>query len=140
MSPNLDAMSVIEKNENNDKQVNFTSDYTLHTNKISNKITRIKMDSACSHNMSGISGRIKNIRMSDKRVEGFNGMMSRANLEGENEDKKMELYIEDMPTDLVLLSAKAYADDGAVVLLPDYGLHLYMDENERLEFESFIGK
>ena len=45
-----------------------------------------------------------------------------------------------MSTDLVLLFAKDYAEDGAVVLLPEYGLHLNMDEDERLEFEAFIRK
>lgn len=65
---------------------------------------KIKMDSACSRNMSGVGGRITDIQIADNTIKGFNGEESKANL--------------------VLLCANNYAEDGAVVLLPNYGLHL----------------
>ena len=127
--------NTIEKEK--EKAYNVTDNINTHMDQINIKI---KMDSACSRNMSGVGGRITEVQIADNTIRGFKGEESKANLIGKNEDGKVELYVEDMPTDLVLLSANNYAEDGAVVLLPNYGLHLYMDDNERDEFETFIRK
>jgi hypothetical protein len=101
---------------------------------------KIKMDSCCSKNMSGVKGRLQQPRPTNTIISGFNGKTSNANYIGINSDNKDELFVDDMPNDLVLLSANSYAEDGAVILLPDCGVQLYMDEDERGEFISFIRK
>lgn len=134
---NTRGENIIEKEK--EKAYNVT-DKTNTQDNMDQRNIKIKMDSACSRNMSGVGGRITDIQIADNTIKGFKGEESKANLIGKNEDDKVELYVEDMPTDLVLLCANNYAEDGAVVLLPNYGLHLYMDDNERDEFEAFIRK
>lgn len=70
--------------------------------------------------MSGVKDRIRDIQITDKKEERFNRKNSNTYLIGINKVNKVELFAGDMPTDLVLLSAQSYTEDGAVVLLPDY--------------------
>ena len=103
------------------------------------KNLKIKMDSACSLSMSGVPGRIiEESITSPIRIHGFNGDISETNITGKNMDNKEELYVPDMPNDLVLLCANSYAQDGAVVLFPNNGYHLYMNDDERDQLESLV--
>ena len=89
-------------------------------------VVAVKMDSACSRCMSGVKNRIRTTDVHSTKarnieISGFNGSSSRVDAVGENSDGKIEYYVSSMPENLVLLSAHAYAQDGAVVLLKDGG-------------------
>ena len=62
----------------------------------------IKFDTACSHNMSGNSDRLSNTMPTNIRVKGFNDTSSPAATLGLNSNSRPELYIPNMPSDLVL--------------------------------------
>ena len=68
-------------------------------------------------------------------VRGFNGECARTKVIGKNSDGKDELFVEDMPKDLVLLSARQYAADGAIVLFAEdgYVLRIGQDEIKRMK-------
>ena len=94
---------------------------------IKKNVPVIKMDSCASRNMSGSDGRLTRLRrLSESRkivITGFNGSESTVLHEGLNEDNKTEYYVPAMPKDLVLLCANEYAQDGAVILLPEWRSH-----------------
>ena len=100
----------------------------------------IKFDTACSHNMSGVSDRIKaETYINDKvYVKGFNNDMSEVDKVGKNSDGKYEYFISDMSPELVLLSAHDYCKEGAAVLLPNSGVVLELTNDERNSLEMFI--
>jgi hypothetical protein len=79
------------------------------------------MDSGCGLSMSGVGERLVQVEEAKVTVRGFNGNCTRAELIGKNEDGKSELFVKEMPGDLVLLSARQYAEEGAIVLFADDG-------------------
>lgn len=82
--------------------------------------------------MSGVprAARLSMLEETKVVVRGFNGECSRTSVIGKNEDGKDELFVKEMPVDLVLLSARQYAADGAIVLFAQDGFILRMGENE----------
>jgi hypothetical protein len=68
----------------------------------------LKFDSGCSRNMSGVSDRLLDSTSpsSAVSVRGFNNSVSFVDSVGlTHEDGKMEYYVSNMPSDMVLLSA-----------------------------------
>jgi hypothetical protein len=65
-------------------------------------------------------------------IKGFNKNSNNevANKIGLNEDNKEELYVKNMPENLVLLCANDYVQDGVAVLFPDQG-SVYRLDNEQ---------
>jgi len=117
-------------------------EYGYMTENINNEMNNcvIKFDTACSHNMSGVSGRIVIEEKINKNVyiKGFNGNISIVNELGKNDDGKKEYFVEDMPSDMVLLSANDYCKDGTAVLLPNSGVVLQMTDLEREKLQEYI--
>jgi len=99
----------------------------------------VKFDSACSRNMSGNFERTTSKQpVSDVCVTGFNGGSSGVDSFGWNEDGQVEYFVSAMPSDLVLLSAHSYVQDGAAILLPDGGIVLEMDADERAQLLDYL--
>lgn len=98
------------------------------------------MDSGCSHSMSGVLTRLIDPRPLARPVviSGFNGDQESASLRGINPDGRQELYVPSMPSDLALLSAHEYSKDGAIILFPDRGVVLSLNNEERLRFSTYI--
>jgi hypothetical protein len=92
--------------------------------------------------MSGVPGRIfdSSIPKQNIKIHGFNGSQSSVSAVGLNDDGKMEYYVPHMPSDLVLLSAHSYAEDGAAVLFPDGGGIYKLSDSQRNEFVNFLSK
>jgi len=89
--------------------------------------------------MSGVQNRIKNeTNISSIGVKGFNGSMSKASKLGQNEDGYDELYVKDMPSDLVLLCANEYASEGAAILFSKDGIVLKLSKEEQVELREYI--
>lgn len=105
-----------------------------------NSVNKIKFDSACSRNMSGIKGRIVNeIEPSSLiSVQGFNNSISHVTSVGYNDDGKLEYYVDNMPSNMVLLCANDYANDGAAILLSNSGYVLRLSEIEKAELEDYL--
>jgi hypothetical protein len=101
-------------------------------------------DSGCSFNMSGVKddqgfpARLVGAEVCEVKVKGFDGGVKETNVIGMNEDGKMELFVEGMPEDLVLLSAKQYADDGAAILFGEEGMVLKLGEDEKKELREHV--
>lgn len=154
---NIDSFLDENEFENNELNIYMTNvdikvnsnDYYIHVNKSSeNKIEQsnyvIKFDSACSRNMSGIKERTK---FGNKQefseniiVKGFNGNTSQVNKVGLNEDGKIEYYIQDMPSDMVLLCAHDYAKEGAAILFENSGVVLRLSLKEKNQLMMYIDK
>ena len=102
----------------------------------------IKYDSACSRNMSGVSGRLVNEKDTANiiQVKGFNGNISLVDSVGQNDDGKLEYYVRSMPSDMVLLCAHDYAKDGAAVLMEDSGVVIRLTPQEKEKLQQFIGQ
>ena len=100
----------------------------------------IKFDSACSRCMSGIPERLRssNKPLSTIAVKGFNGTVSTVDKEGVNDDGKREYYLQNMPSDLCLLSANEYAKDGAAILMEDDGVVVQLSSGEKERFREYI--
>ena len=104
----------------------------------------IIFDSGCSVNMSGVKdyhgfpGRLVETEGCDVKIRGFDGMMQETKMIGRNEDGKKELFVEGMPQNLVLLSAKQYAEDGAAVLFGEEGMVLRLKEDEKKELREHV--
>ncbi len=100
----------------------------------------MKFDTACSRNMSGVEGRIRRSfgSVKDVAIRGFNGSISYVNDMGQNEDGRMEYFVKDMRSDMVLLSAQDYAKEGAAVLFGTYGVVLRLSDEEKKEFEAYV--
>ncbi len=100
---------------------------------------KVFLDSACGKNMSGVRGRVEEIKSEEELVVGgFNGKKSITRSKGVNGDGKEEWFVEDMPEDLVLLCANEYAKDGVVMLFGEDGMVLRLRENEEEEFRRWI--
>jgi hypothetical protein len=83
------------------------------------KNMKVKVDSGCSHTMSGVLDRLVEVTEEnpDINIHGFNNSMSKVTKVGINEDGVKEFYVKNMSDDLVLLSAYQYAlKYGAIVL------------------------
>ena len=101
----------------------------------------VKFDSACSRNMSGVIGGIESTMCGDSigvKIKGFNGLTSTVYSAGINADGKMEYYVKNMPSDLVLLCANEYAKEGAAILLPNSGVVLQLSDVERDDLEEHV--
>ncbi len=101
---------------------------------------RENLDSAASANMSGVLGRISDSAkpQANIRINGFNNAGSMVNSVGVNSDGRKEYFVRDMPSNLALLCANDYAQIGAVVLLPESGSIIKLNELEKSAFLSFI--
>ena len=101
---------------------------------------REKLDSAASANMSGVIGRISNsgVPLTNIRINGFNNAGSMVNSVGVNCDGRKEYFVREMPSNLALLCANDYAHVGAVILLPESGRIIELNELEKSAFLSFI--
>jgi sulfur transfer complex TusBCD TusB component (DsrH family) len=100
----------------------------------------VKFDTACSKNMSGVQGRLQNPTEQGSKVtiQGFNGNQSTVTLVGTNADDKSEYYVQQMPSNLVLLCAHDYAMDGAAILFADDGVVLQLDEEQIAQLRDVI--
>eukprot|EP01041_Mallomonas_annulata_P002805 gene2805-5522_t len=100
-----------------------------------------KMDSAASRCMSGDSSRISNSNnVSQVTILGFNRSMSKPDRVGLNRDGKQEYYVSSMPSNLALLCAHAYAEDGAVILFGDGGMVLRLQSDQLNELKQFLSQ
>lgn len=99
-----------------------------------------KFDSAASNCMSGVTGRINSSTEGDLnvRIQGFNGSTSQPSSVGINSDGKQEYFVPNMPANLVLLCAHAYASDGAAILYKDGGVILRLDKDQLRDLLAFI--
>ena len=109
----------------------FTDPVCFNANNTSTSDLTIKFDTACSHNMSGNSDRLFNTMPTTIRVKGFNDTSSPAATLGLNSDSRPELFIPNMPSDLVLLCAADYTQQGATILLPNEGFVLALSPDEQ---------
>ena len=101
---------------------------------------RILFDTACSRNMSGVSGRLHNVTKppTSTTVTGFNKATETVDSVGINEDCKTELYLPNMPNNLVLLSGYDYAKEGAAVLTAKGGNVYKLSEAEVANLFDFL--
>ena len=99
-----------------------------------------KFDSGASRCMSGNPNRLTTIIPNDNRVKivGFNNTTSEPSSCGYNADNKEEYYVSDMPSDLTLLCANAYCQDGCAILFANDGLVLRMSESELSSLKEFL--
>jgi hypothetical protein len=101
----------------------------------------VKFDSGCSHNMSGMKGRL--LTRIDSHppvyVKGFNDSKSKVASIGLNEDGMKEFYIPSMSEELVLLCAQEYAQKyGAAVLYKNDGVIIKMNDEELKQFKQVV--
>ena len=91
-----------------------------------------KMDSACSHTVSGDPGRLHDARAPDRNIGivGFDKSRQTAELIGSNEFEHKELFVRQMPKDLVLHCMWDFAKGGAVVVTGKGGLVLKLDDDD----------
>lgn len=124
------AGDTINVNEDNTEYVmSVLSDYSIE-----------KFDSGASRCMSGDPSRLSSILPNSKniRIVGFNNTRSKPTSCGYNADDKEEYYVSDMPSNLTLLCANAYCQDGCAVLFAEDGLVLRMSESELTELKEFL--
>jgi hypothetical protein len=100
----------------------------------------VKLDTACSKNMSGDIRRLdpSTLTVRDVRIKGFNNSVSTAATVGENEDGKEELHVASMPSHLALLCAHEYTKEGATVLFPEDGAVIRLTPEEQKHLRRFI--
>lgn len=102
---------------------------------------REKFDSAASSNFYGNRDCLKVVssRSDPIRIAGFTENHQAVSSErGMNIDDKEAFYVKGMPTDLALLSAYLYVQDGAALLLPSEGVVVKLSPEEREELKEFI--
>ena len=87
--------------------------------------------------MSGNSDRLFNTMPTNISVKGFNDTSSPAATLGLNSDSRPELFIPNMPSDLVLLCAADYTQQGATILLPNEGFVLALSPEEQQFLRSY---
>lgn len=119
------------------------SDYEVYRKRMMKNDEEVieKFDSAASNCMSGVEGRLTSTDTETAKkvqISGFNGSVSRPDKVGVNVDGKMEYFVSQMPRNLVLLCAHAYANEGAAILLKDSGYVLRLDENQLKELTEFL--
>ena len=100
----------------------------------------VKLDTACSKNMSGVPGRLdpSTMYVRDVMIKGFNNSVSSAAAIGQNEDHKEEYFVASMPRNLALLCAHEYTKEGATVLFPDGGAVIKLDKEQQDDLRKFI--
>ena len=100
----------------------------------------VKLDTACSKNMSGVPGRLdpSTMYVRDVMIKGFNNSVSSAATAGLNEDRKEEYFVASMPRNLALLCAHEYTKEGATVLFPDNGVVIKLNKAEQEQLREFI--
>jgi hypothetical protein len=100
---------------------------------------RLKLDSGCSRSVSGNLDRLSSdhpiIYNPPISITGFNNSTSNVTAQGINSDSKIEYYVKSMPSNLALLCAADYAQEGAIVLLKDKGYILDLSD---LDLNSLI--
>ena len=101
-----------------------------------------KFDTGASRCMSGNPHRLSTSSEVDRSITilGFNASHSIPTRYGLNHDQKMEYYVADMPSNLTLLCANAYCQEGCAVLFAQDGLVLSMTEGEVTALREFIDK
>ena len=92
----MNTRTILKIEKEKEKAYNVQDKIYNQDNKKNTRNVKIKMDSACSRNMSGVAGRIHDTYITDKTIKGFKGEESKANLIGKNNDNKEELYVQDM--------------------------------------------
>ena len=100
-----------------------------------------KFDSGASRCMSGDPSRLVTIKpniMNRVKIVGFNNTSSEPTSCGFNVDNIEEYYVSDMPTNLTLLCANAYCQDGCAVLFANDGLVLRMTKSELANLKEFL--
>jgi hypothetical protein len=102
------------------------------------KVVREILDSGASHSMSGDARRLKAKEAVDIAIRGFNDSKSFANWKGLNSDGIMELYIPNMPEDLVLLCLHDYAKKGCVYLTEFGGKVLNLNPTQQDALERYL--
>jgi hypothetical protein len=102
------------------------------------KVVREILDSGASHSMSGDARRLKAKEAVDIAIRGFNDSKSFANWKGLNSDGIMELYIPNMPEDLVLLCLHDYAKKGCVYLTEFGGKVLHLNPTQQDALERYL--
>jgi hypothetical protein len=99
-----------------------------------------KLDSAASQNFYGDRDRL--IIVSDDTdpiyIEGFTGSKAASTEHGINQDGKHAYFVKGMPEHLALLSAYLYAQDGAVLLFPNDGVVVKMNQDEVGTLKKFV--
>jgi hypothetical protein len=119
---------------------NICDEYKEEEVNVSEQECTVKFDSACSRNMSGVKGRLGSAEKSKQNIiiKGFNGNTSNVSEVGLNEDGKIEYFVNDMPSDMVLLSAHDYAMDGAAILFDNSGVVLHLTKKEKKKLENYV--
>lgn len=107
--------------------------------------TRKKFDSCASVTVTGDKTRLKVVLSNDEAaknmvIKGFNDTVSTPALAGINEDGVKEYYVPDMPKNLALLCAHAYASEGAAILTQDGGLVVKLEDEEIKNLMTFLEK
>jgi hypothetical protein len=87
--------------------------------------------------MSGNSDRLINTMPTTIRVKDFNDTSGPAATLGFNSDSRPELYIPNMPSDLVLLYAVDYTQSGATILFPNEGFVLALSPAEKQYLRTY---
>ncbi len=116
-------------------------DHAFYVGKLKETGIVEKFDSAASKCMSGVEGRLmesSSEAADNVQITGFNGSFSRPTEIGVNRDGKTEYYVPNMPRNLVLLCANAYAKEGAAILLKDSGFVLRLNESELNDLLNFM--
>jgi hypothetical protein len=92
--------------------------------------------------MSGDSNRIKHKQsiFQDTRIKSFTSASSGNDAKGINSDNLPEFYVRAMPEYQTLLSANAYTQRGAIVLLPEHGAVYELLKAQCKELDNFMSK
>jgi hypothetical protein len=124
-----------------DCEANGLEEWCFYVCKAGNNTLVQKFDSAASRCMSGVSGRLSsesNQHLSSVYISGFDGSTSQPSTVGVNSDGKREYFVPNMPENLVLLCAHAYASEGAAILHKDGGVVLRLDSQQLDDLLQFL--
>ena len=134
--PNISVRDVADDNNDSDNV-----EYVMSVLSVLSESSVEKFDSGASRCMSGDSSRLVTITPNiTNRVQivGFNNTSSEPTACGFNEDNLEEYYVSDMPSNLTLLCANAYCQDGCAVLFANDGLVLRMSKSELSSLKEFL--
>ena len=101
---------------------------------------REKFDSAASLNFYGSQDQLRIITEAEPiLIDGFTDQhQAISNQQGLNQDGKISYIVNGMPQDLALLSAHAYAQEGAAILFPNDGVVLKLSNMEIKKLKQYI--
>ena len=129
---------------NNDRDLSSVVSEVLvmHATSIE-KVLKKKFDSCASIGVTGDENRLEVVLKDDDSprqmiIKAFNGTASSPLAVGLNEDGMKEYYVPQMPRNLVLLCAHAYASQGAAILTKDGGVVIKLSQSELEELLEFI--